>query len=92
MARIAIYGLALFTTALNLTEITCYLEYIEDGLELVTHSGLKSLTLKSVELLPYLTHCILTASGATWVQIWRALAEVCRDVSAGSARQCCAQR
>jgi hypothetical protein len=50
-----IYGLALFTTALNLTELTCYLEYIEDGLELVTHSGLKSLTLKSVELLPYLT-------------------------------------
>jgi hypothetical protein len=32
------------------------------------------------------SHCILTASGATCVQIWRALAEIGRDVSVSSGK------
>jgi hypothetical protein len=50
-----IFGLALFSTALNLAELSCYLDYLEEDLAPVTHSGLRSLTLKSVGLLPYLT-------------------------------------
>ncbi|KAF8214164.1 hypothetical protein K438DRAFT_1803003 [Mycena galopus ATCC 62051] len=44
-----IYNTVLFKEALNLTDVTCYLEYIEDDntFEKVTHSTLKSLTLRS---------------------------------------------
>ncbi|KAJ7793739.1 hypothetical protein B0H14DRAFT_2622559 [Mycena olivaceomarginata] len=42
-------------------------------------------------VMPEYCHCILAAPGRTWVQVWRALAEVGLDASAGSAGQGCAQ-
>ncbi|KAJ7906789.1 hypothetical protein B0H13DRAFT_2273957 [Mycena leptocephala] len=36
-------------------------------------------------------HCILAAPGPTWVQLWRALAEIGLDASAGFAGEGCAQ-
>ncbi|KAF8182149.1 hypothetical protein K438DRAFT_1162483 [Mycena galopus ATCC 62051] len=54
-----IQNLVLFTEASSLTEVTCYLEYLEDDTTPVTHSGLKSLTVKDwgpgLGLLQYLT-------------------------------------